>query len=161
MVSKYELFAASVACMYHDIQKIQRLEMAKYGMKGPQAQCLLALARAPGGLTAAELCRICERDKAAVSRVLGELERSGMLTRRPQGGTRYRAKLSLTQQGQAAAAMVGHRARLAVEQAGEGLDDAEREVFYRVLARIAENLHTICHDGIREDGGPTRDQEKP
>ena len=59
MISKYELFSASVSCMYHDIQKIERLEMAKYGLKGPHAQCLLAMSRHPAGITAARLCEIC------------------------------------------------------------------------------------------------------
>ena len=43
MQSRYELFATSVSCIYHDIQKIERVEMAKYGLKGPHAQFLLAM----------------------------------------------------------------------------------------------------------------------
>lgn len=149
MISKYELVSASVSCIYHDIQKIERVEMAKYGMKGPQAQCLLAMRRHPEGITAARLCALCEKDKAAISRILAELEQSGMVSREARGGTRYRAKLTLTEQGRTAAAAVSEKARLAVEQAGEGLDDAQREVFYQVLAQIAENLHTVCRDGIK------------
>lgn len=147
MVSKYELFSSSISCMYHDIQKIERVEMAKYGLKGPHAQCLLALSRYPGGITAAQLCGICEKDKAAISRTVAELEQMEMVQR--IGQNRYRANLILTARGKAAAATVSEKARLAVEQAGEGLDDAQREVFYRVLALIAENLHTICKDGIK------------
>lgn len=152
MLSKYELFSSSVSCMYHDIQKIERVEMAKYGLKGPHAQCLLAMSRYPQGLTAARLCEICEKDKAAISRILSELEQIGMVRRAGQNGNRYRASLTLTEEGKAAAATVSEKARLAVEQAGVGLDDGQREVFYRVLALIAENLHTICIDGIKENG---------
>lgn len=151
MLSKYELFSSSISCMYHDIQKIERVEMAKYGLKGPHAQCLLAMSRYPQGLTAAQLCEVCEKDKAAISRTLSELEQMGMVRRTGQNGTRYRASLTLTEQGKAAAATVSEKARLAVEQAGEGLDDGQREVFYRVFALIAENLHTICKDGIKEN----------
>lgn len=149
MVSKYELFSSSVSCMYHDIQKIERMEMAKYGLKGPHAQCLLAMGRYPEGITAAQLCGICEKDKAAISRTVSELVQMGMVQR--TGHNRYRANLTLTEQGKAAAATVSEKARLAVEQAGEGLDDAQREVFYHVLALIAGNLHTICQDGIKTD----------
>lgn len=151
MVSRYELFSTSVSCMYHDIQKIERVEMAKYGMKGPQAQCLLVMSRYPQGITAARLCEICERDKAAISRTLAELEQSGMVRREERNGSRYRASLLLTEQGKAAAATVSRTAQLAVEQAGAGLDDEKREVFYQVLALIADNLHNICKNGIQSE----------
>lgn len=151
MISKYELFSASVACMYHDIQKIERVEMAKFGLKGPQAQCLLALNRYPEGVTAARLCEICEKDKAAISRTVSELEQAGLVSRREINGSRYRARLSLTERGCEAARTVNERAKVAVEQAGAGLDDTQREVFYRVLALIAGNLHSICKDGLKDD----------
>ena len=151
MISKYELFSASVACMYRDIQKIERVEMAKFGLKGPQAQCLLALSRYPEGITAARLCEICEKDKAAISRTVSELEQAGLVCRREVNGSHYRARLTLTARGLDVAGTVNARAKLAVEQAGEGLDDAQREVFYRVLALIAGNLHAICKDGLKDD----------
>jgi hypothetical protein len=37
-----------------------------------------------------------------------------------------------------------------VEQAGIGLDDSQREVFYHVLGIIAQNLHMISRDGLKE-----------
>ena len=151
MISKYEMFSAAVSCMYHDIQKIERVEMAKFGLKGPQAQCLLALNRYPDGIPAARLCEICEKDKAAVSRTVAELEQEGLVCRTENNGSRYRARLTLTEKGRAAAETVNRRAKLAVEQAGEGLDDAQREVFYRVLALIAGNLHGICKDGLKDE----------
>ncbi len=151
MISKYELFSSSVSCLYHDIQRIERVEMAKFGLKGPHAQCLLAMSRYPQGVTSAQLCQICEKDKAAISRTVAELEQAGMLSRTERNGIRYRARLVLTPQGQAAAEAVNEKARLAVEQAGAGLSDDQRNVFYYVLAHIAGNLHTICKDGLKEN----------
>ena len=151
MVSRYELFSSSISCIYHDIQRIERVEMAKYGLKGPHAQCLLAMSHHPEGITAARLCEVCEKDKAAISRTVAELEQAGMVLREQRNGTRYRAALLLTPQGKAAAEAVNEKARLAVELAGNGLDDAQREVFYRVLSLIAGNLHTICRDGLKKD----------
>lgn len=148
MLSRYELFSSSVSCMYHDIQKIERTEMTKFGLKGPHAQCLLAMSHYPEGVTAAQLCEICEKDKAAISRAVSELEQSGMILRTERNGTRYRALLTLTPQGKAAVSAVSEKARLAVELAGAGLTDAQREVFYPVLALIAKNLHTLCKEGL-------------
>ena len=150
MISRYEILSSSVSSMYHDIQKIERVEMAKFGLKGPHAQCMLAMRRNPGGVTAAQLCEICEKDKAAISRTVTELEQAGMVRREEKNGSRYRALLSLTEQGSAAAENVSRRAQVAIEQAGIGLDDEQRQVFYKVLALIADNLHAICKDGLAE-----------
>jgi hypothetical protein len=40
------------------------------------------------------------------------------------------------------------KARLAVELAGVGFNEEEREIFYRVLLIITENLHRLCLDGL-------------
>ena len=151
MESRYELISGSLASMYHDIQKIERMEMAKYGLKGPHAQCLLAMKRHPEGITAARICEACEKDKAAVSRILSELEAAGMVVRENRNGSRYRASLLLTQQGNLAAEAVVEKARLAVELAGTGFGEAEREIFYRVLAIIAGNLHKLCREGLNRN----------
>lgn len=151
MEGRYELISASVSSMYHDIQKIERVEMAKYGLKGPHAQCLLAMKKYPEGITAARLCEVCEKDKAAVSRILAELEESGMILRENRNGSRYRASLRLTERGKAAADAVVEKARLAVEVAGTGFGEEEREVFYRVLSIIAGNLHRLCRDGLSQN----------
>lgn len=150
MISKYELFSASVSSLYRDIQRIERRETAKYGMKRPHAQCLLAMSRYPEGITATQICDICEKDKAAVSRTLAELEENGLVLRTARNGSRYRALLTLTEKGKDAARTVNEKAQIAVELAGAGLDDAQREIFYAVLDVIAGNLHTICKEGLKD-----------
>lgn len=150
MVSRFEQLSSAVSRIYHYIQKIERVEMEKFGLKGPHVQCLLALSRNPEGLTASQLCTICERDKAAISRTITELEMEGILDRDIRNGNRYRALLTLTERGKTAAARVDERVRVAVEKAGEGLTDAQRSVFYSVLSLIANNLQGICADGLAE-----------
>lgn len=150
MISKYELFSTFVSSMYHDIQRIERTEMAKYNLKGPYAQFLVAMSRYPEGITAARLCEICEKDKAAVSRTVVELEQAGLVCRREKNGVHYRVPLVLTEAGRTAAEEVKRLAALAVEQAGDGLQDSQRDVFYFVLGHIARNLHTISRDGLKE-----------
>ena len=124
--------------------------MTRYGLKGPHAQCLLAMKKHPEGITATRLCEICEKDKAAISRILAELETAGMIFREQRNGFRYRANLRLTEQGLEAAGMVTEKARLAVEKAGSGFGEQEREIFYRVLNIIAENLHALCKVGLTD-----------
>ncbi len=147
MHNRYQYFSAAITSLYHDIQRVERLEMGKFGLKGPNAQCLMALSHLPEGITAARLCEITKKDKAAISRSIRQLEEGGLLRR--EGG--YRAALLLTREGRQVAMGVQEKVRLAVEQAGEGLTEEDREVFYRVLATIAGNLHTICRDGLKEE----------
>lgn len=149
MVSRFEQFSSSISCIYRYIQKIQRTEMEKYGLKGPHAQCLLALHRYPEGITAARLCEVCDKDKAAVSRMVAELEEKGLLVRDAVGGIRYRAMLKLTELGQAAAEHVEQLSGRAVEEAGAGMTEQQRTIMYAALGLIADNLQAICTEGLK------------
>lgn len=148
MLERYEQFSISVSSIHRSIQKIERVEMAKYGLKGPHAQCLLSMARFPEGIAAARLCEVCEKDKAAVSRTLAELEQAGMICRTQREGKRYRAKLKLTERGQTVACTVNKLVFLAVQKASEGYDAQARETFINVLNLIAGNLQSICAEGL-------------
>lgn len=148
MVSRFEHFSSSISCIYRYIQKIERTEMEQYGLKGPYAQCLLAMRRYPEGITAARLCEVCDKDKAAISRMVTELDEKGMIFRGDAKGNRYRMQLKLTALGEAAADHVEQRAKLAVEEASAGMTDDQRATLYAVLDLIAGNLQTICAEGL-------------
>lgn len=149
MVSRFEHFSTAISCIYRYIQKIERIEMENYGLKGPHAQCLLAMRRYPEGITAARLCDVCDKDKAAISRMMTELEEKGMIVRGETGGNRYRMQLKLTALGEEAADHVEQRAKLAVEEASCGMTDEQRTTLYTVLDLIAGNLQTICAEGLK------------
>lgn len=148
MLNRFEQFTSLISAIYRDIQKIERDEMEKQGLRGAYAQYLLALMQNPQGLTAAELSEVCEKDKAAVSRAVSELESKGFLCRNTEKANTYRAALTLTSKGVEAAQFVANRAALAVEWAGKGLADEDRKVFYAALGRIAANLQAISKEGI-------------
>lgn len=149
MVTKFEQFFVSVSSIYRCIQKIERVEMAKFGLKGPHVQCLLAMDRFPEGITASQLCVVCDKDKAAISRTIAELEQEGLVERTMKDGSRYRALLKLTQQGHTVVGHVIERVKLAVEKAGEGLTQTQAQVVFEVLEQIAGQLQDICTDGLQ------------
>ena len=150
MVTRFEQFTSSVASIHRSVQKIERVEMAKYGLKGPHAQVLLAMSRFPEGVTSGELVKLCDKDKAAISRTVSELEREGMVTRKGRNGNRYRAALMLTERGTEAASHVAIRAEQAVEAASYGLSEGHRRVLYQALELIADHLQDICDMGLAE-----------
>ena len=150
MLGRFEQFCNAISVIHHAIQKIERVEMAKYGLKGPHAQCLLMMDQHPEGITAAKLCELCEKDKAAISRAVAELEEAEMILRLDPEGKRYRSRLQLTPKGAEVAGKVNRLVYLAVHQASEGYDAEKRETFIRVLNLIAGNLQTICREGLQE-----------
>ena len=151
MVTRFEQFTSSVASIYRSVQKIERVEMAKYGLKGPHAQVLLAMSRYPEGVTSGELVKFCDKDKAAISRTVAELEREGMVIRNGKNGNFYRASLMLTERGWEAAEHVAIRATQAVETASIGLSEGNRRVLYAALDLIATHLQNICDVGLAEE----------
>ena len=73
MIERFERFALSISSLYRYMQKIERMEMEKYNLKGPHAQSLITMLRYPEGVTSAQLCELCDKDKASVSRTVAEL----------------------------------------------------------------------------------------
>lgn len=160
MISRYEQFSYIISSIYRQIQKIERDEMIKYGVRGSYAQYLAAMSRHPEGMTSTQLCEVCDRDKAAVSRALADMEDHGLVMRQSATDSNYRATITLTQQGRKLAAIVFDRAQTAVDAAGQGLTDEDRKVFYAALDLIAANLQAICRNGIpvkKETEGETKE----
>jgi DNA-binding MarR family transcriptional regulator len=148
MISRYEQFSFVISGIYRYIQKIERDEMEKFGYKGAYAQYLAALYRFPEGLTSVQLSEICDRDKAAVSRVTAEMEEKGLLVR---DDTPYRAKLRLTDKGREVSRFVRERGQKAVEAAGCDLSDEDRRIIYALLDSISARLESISRDGLPEE----------
>jgi DNA-binding MarR family transcriptional regulator len=108
--------------------------------------------RFPEGMTSAKLCEVCDKDKAAISRIVAEMEGKGLIKRESDKNNMYRAKLTLTDEGMKAADFVCERAEKAVIAAGKGLDEEDRRIFYGALAIFEANLRRISREGIPEKG---------
>lgn len=141
MIGRFERFSLAIAAVSRSWHRLAAEEMERHALKGPHAVYLTALSGDGDGATAAQLCERCGKDKADVSRMLSILEKKGLVCKETAGGSGYRARLHLTQEGRAAAEQVQKAAVRAVEQASCGISESERETFYRVLETIAENLN--------------------
>ena len=149
MLDRYEKFSLAIAEINRCWHKIAGEELAKYNLKASHVTYLLVLDRYPEGLTAPTLAELCDRDKADVSRMLSILEDKGLVTKDGIGSNRYRGFLRLTPEGQTVAEELSRRAELAVEQAGEGLTERERIIFYSALDTITKNLRRISQEGLQ------------
>jgi DNA-binding MarR family transcriptional regulator len=151
MIRRFEQFSSAFSSIYRCVQKIEREEMEKHGLKGAFAQYLMALHRCPEGMTAAQLCEVCDMNKAAVSRAISEMEECGLVCRKGEGDSTYRALVFLTAHGAEIVQFVCARAIVAVERGGEGISEEDRRTFYMALNRIATNLQRVCQEGLPEE----------
>ena len=148
MLNRFTRFSLAISEIDRCWHKLAAEEMANYDLNSPHAVYLTTLYHYADGITAAKLGELCCKNKADVSRMVCILEKKGLVRREAVGGNRYRAKLLLTQEGRQAAEHVRQRAALAVELAGAGMTDADRDVFYRCLEQITANLQTLCKEGL-------------
>ena len=149
MLDRFEKFSLAIAEINRCWHKIAGEELAKYNLKSSHVNYLLVLARYPEGLTAPKLAELCDRDKADVSRMLSILETKKLVTKDGIGSNRYRGCLRLTPEGKTVAEALSRRAELAVEQAGAGLTEENRAIFYGSLDTIAKNLRRISQVGLQ------------
>lgn len=150
MIDRFEQFVSYISAIHRDIQRIEREEMEKLGLKGAYAQYLVAMQRYPEGITAADLCEVCDKDKAAVSRAVTEMEKRGLLSRLTDRENQYRAMLRLTEAGRSAAEYVCRKAVSAVQIAAEEIDDETRKALYRALRSVSRQMQYICREGLPE-----------
>ncbi len=148
MVERFEKFSFVIFEITRYWHKIASEEMAKYELKGPHATYLTTLYRYENGITAPQLCELCGKDKADVSRMMSIMEKKGLVVKESVGKNMYRGLLKLTDEGRAAAEHVRERAALAVELSSKGLSDEARETFYSALDIISSNMKDLCEDGL-------------
>lgn len=146
MIKRFESFSQAIFNITRYWNQIAGEEMRRHGLKGAYAIYLVTMHQEPRGVTAAELVKLCGKDKADVSRAVSVMESEGLLERK--GENTYRARLVLTAKGEEIARQLDRRAILAVEMAGKGVSDADRQVFYETLATIANNIQRISIEGL-------------
>ena len=137
MIQRFETFVMAITEIYKSIQKIKSQEMSDIGLKGTHVMCLFFLQEHPKGLTSAQLTTLCYEDKAAISRVIKELLQLDCIQCDEK---KYRSKITLTETGKKVTSVMQDKIIQSVGLAGQGYSKQEREIFYKVLLQIADNL---------------------
>lgn len=151
MIKRFEAFVSGITICYKYIQRIKSFEMTEFGLKGTHVMCLFYLQRNPDGLTAAQLCSLCEEDKAAISRTLNELIEKGYIySENADNKKKYRALMFLTESGVEIATKVDALITQWVNAGGGGLTEEERNTFYHALEIISDNLKAKSSNSIKK-----------
>lgn len=150
MDSRFEIFTVLITRISRSIKRIKAEEMASFQLKGPHVSCLFYLYRC-GPMTAAELCDRCDEDKAAISRSLDYLEKNGYLYTDTKSGKKYKSLITLTDKGSAMGQNICRKIDGILDIAGQSLSDGDREIMYRALEQISEQLEEICRHLVEKN----------
>ena len=143
MIEKFSTFTYLILCLNRAIRKIKAKEMAEYNFKSSHVTCLYYIYKV-NGITAKELCDLCGEDKASVSRSLDFLESEGYIINNSVDNKKYKTPILLTPKGRVISKLMCDKIDVALVKAGEGVTDDDREIMYRSLKIINDNLNKIC-----------------
>ena len=145
MQERFNTFTTLIAKISRNIRKIKTEEMKEFDLKSPHVSCLYYLYK-QDGLTAKELCDICDEDKGAVSRSLDYLESEGYIVCNSKSAKKYKSPLMLTEKGKEIAKIVCEKVDKILSIASVGLTDEKRQIFYESLNLISNNLQKISNE---------------
>ena len=141
--SRFEDFVGLIGAIDKEIQRIKTAELARFGLRASDLMVVYYLEKNPEGLTGADLARLADVDRAAVSRTVTRLAADGFVEVWEES-TRYRAPIRLTEKGYTAMAEVNGLISQIVRQAGGGLLDEQRRALYASLESVLGQLRVIA-----------------
>ena len=143
-MDRFKEFTVLISKISRLIHKIKIEEMSEYGLKGHYVSSLYYVYKYDGTLTAKELCDICYEDKGAISRSLKYLEGSGYIKSDSNSAKKYKSVLHLTPKGREVAKDIVAKIDGVLDVSSIGVSDSDRDILYKSLSIICDNLTTIC-----------------
>ena len=148
MKARFKTFTVLISKINRNIKKIKNQEMAEYGLRSVHVTCLYYL-YSQDSLTAAELCELCDEDKATISRGLEYLEENGFAVCEDQPGRHYKNHLHLTEKGMEAGKKITDKINCVLDDICIDMTEEQRVDFYRSLTVISDTLE-LCTNGIQK-----------
>lgn len=139
--TRFEDFVGIISALNKEIQRIKDAEARRLGFRGADVMCLYYLVKHPEGLTAAELARMADVSRAAMSRTVARLAEDGFVE--VDEDTTYRAPIRLTEKGHEAARPLDDIIHRVLDEAGGELAMRQRLQMYDSLNHILERLRTF------------------
>ncbi|MGN1259320.1 MAG: MarR family winged helix-turn-helix transcriptional regulator [Christensenellales bacterium] len=141
---RFREFTVLLSNIGRAINKIKNYEMSKFGLKGSQVNCIFYLYGNEDGMTATELCNLCEEDKAGVSRALKDLEEKGYVEcKSDENKKKYNSNLKLTPKGEEVAEFISGKINDIINYDKNYISDEELKSFYNTFNKIYDNLKII------------------
>lgn len=143
MLERFEHFTTLTSRIRRSIRKIKTEEMAEFDLKTPHLFSLYLLYK-NGSLTPKELSELCKEDKGSISRSIEQLEKFELVSADTSKHKKYKTPLTLTEKGKRITKKLVKKMDEIIEEAGDGISDEDRAIFYKTLSKLNKNLETIC-----------------
>lgn len=144
MNNRFENFVGLVYAMNKEIQRIKSEKMGSLGLRGTDTMVMYYLGQNDAGLSEADLARMVNQDRAAISRTVSKLEKGGYVKRASwEDGAKYRVPVQLTAEGRQIASSMDKIIQDVVEQSSADLSLQEREHMYAWLEQILGRLEEV------------------
>ena len=137
---RFDKFYHLISCSGKSIQKLKVASMLPFGLTGAHTMCLRYLCANPDGLTRTKIVRLCDIDKAQVSRVINELCAKGYVIETENENINYRKRLKLTPLGKDIAEKINKLIIDINTYVSSDIDPEELAAFYRVFEKLCERL---------------------
>lgn len=140
-IKRFGNFILSIDRISKNIKRIENNVMQKYNLRSAHVMCLLNLVNSNDGLNSTELAEACGVDKAFISRITGELENSGYITRNQNDhGSIYKCKFILTDSGLEVNKYIHDSIAEIMGEVSGNIPDHKLRTFYEVLLVIDDNI---------------------
>lgn len=123
-------------------------QMAKYGLRHTHLVCMVYIDQSEDGLTPTEISKICDFDKAFVSRITSELIQKNIIKVNDKfnDGRKYKQKFVLDEVGVQIINEINELMKAVSEKALEGITVEELKIFKSVLFAISDKFDSIYKD---------------
>lgn len=145
MNDRFVMFTTLIANISRSIFRMKSEFMSEFNLKSSHVSCIYyihhGLAR-----SASELCRVCDEDKANISRAIKELEERGMISRVRDSRGRRSGRLAITDDGREVAIFITEQIDNIFAILDDAVTEEERAVMYKALSNISSGLSAICDE---------------
>ncbi len=139
MEERFYVFTNHINSINRSIRRIKNFEMKEYNLKSPHVSCLYYLYRMKE-LSIKELTRLCDIDKAAISRILDFLLNNGFIVLNKYENKSYKSTILLTDKGNEVGKFISDKIDSILKEASIALTLEERTILYKALDIIDNRL---------------------
>ena len=145
MQDRFVMFTTLIGNISRSIFRMKSELMSEFDLKSSHVSCLYYLHHGMAK-SSAELCRVCDEDKANISRAVKELEERGMIVRQRDSRGRRSGRLAITDDGREIAIFITEQIDNILDVLDDVATDDERNAMYKALTGISNRLSALCTD---------------
>ncbi len=136
----FDKFSYYTNCAVKSMNRLKTMGMLSCGLSASHTICMRHLHSHPDGLTRTDLVKLCDIDKAQISRIINELCSKGYVIETEDEGISYRKCLKLTPLGKDTTEEINKKITRVNEFVSGGIPKEQMDAFYKTLELICEKL---------------------